>query len=134
MQSCWQSLLQPFVLKVPNADAALPVYRVRVQFGCHVFSRALEASDPPDLHIQDGRALRCFCPVRHGLSRFLPGLVRHAADKSALISPLDNYCLLTNLRVWKVPMPYWVHVRFGSEADIRAAIELVRLVPEADVT
>ena len=120
MQSCWQSLLQPFVLKVPNADAALPVYRVRVQFGCHVFSRALEASDPPDLHIQDGRALRCFCPVRHGLSRFLPGLVRHAADKSALISPLDNYCLLTNLRVWKVPMPYWVHVRFGSEADIRA--------------
>ena len=31
-------------------------------------------------------------------------------------------------------MPYWVHVRFGSEADIRAAIELVRLVPEADVT
>ena len=47
---------------------------------------------------------------------------------------LRHYCLLTNLRVWKVFMPYWVHVRFGSEADIRAAIELVRLVPEADVT
>lgn len=89
--------LQPFVLKVPNVNPHSDPYKVRVQFGCHVFSKALEPADAPDLHVQDGSAVRCFCPIRHGQSRFLRGILRDAADKNVLISHSSNCCLLTPL-------------------------------------
>lgn len=103
--------LQPFVLKVPHITAGAPPYRVRVEYGCHVFSQSPSDDDPPDLHVPDGKRRRCFCPIRHGQSRFIRGFLLHAADKSVWVSHSGNHCLLASLPGLHDPYAIYFDVR-----------------------
>ena len=86
--------LDPFTMDItPKAEGA-PSFRVLVSFGCHTFTRTLEANDPAHMQFIDGTDVRCFCPIRHGQSSHLPAMIRAASAGRAYFSHNRNFLLL----------------------------------------
>ncbi len=84
--------LDDHVIHVPRPDGAA-TYRVLVQYGRHCFTRELLAGDHEDLYIQDGKEIRCFCPMRTAMSRELRSIIGDAVAGIAYFT-LDSKMLL----------------------------------------
>jgi hypothetical protein len=90
--------LDSFDMDVTPAHAGAQTYKVRVDFGAHTFTRDLLDTDTPDFHIQDGGQVRCFCPQRHAMSIFLPGIIRAASTGKAYFgNRRENFLLVEKL-------------------------------------
>lgn len=74
------SHLNDMLVRVKSRSGGAKVFRARVTFGCHSFTKDTSPNDDPAHHYQDGGTVRCFCPVRHGHSVMLPGLFRDRAE------------------------------------------------------
>jgi len=83
--------LHPFIMPVTPRGAGAPTYRVRVSFGCHTFTKKLDGTETPDFVFVNGRERRCFCLVRHELSRHLPGIIRGIATGKVCFGEYGNY-------------------------------------------
>lgn len=86
--------LDPFVIRVRPQAPNAPIMPVRVQFGCHCFTRDANDRDHADFHFPDGKAVRCFCVTRHGWSLQLPAMVRAASAGDAYSSEKHKTFLL----------------------------------------
>lgn len=120
------SHLDPFFLDVtPKADDA-PIYRVRVSFGCHTFTRELLPTDTQDFHFSDGRETRCFCPIRHGHSQHLPNMIRFAANGKVHLTPYGNYFVFQNLDGLGVPYAAFFNATKATRSDaFHVAIKVI---------
>lgn len=82
--------LDPFVMDVaPKAEGA-PVFRVLVDFSHHAFTRDWRDGDTDDHRFGPDHDVRCFCSIRHALSRALPDIIRRSAHGKAYF-PAPNY-------------------------------------------
>ncbi len=90
--------LNPFMISVTPAEGSL-TYLVAVRFGCHAFTREWKGDETPDFRFNNGSEVRCFCPVRHQLSRHLPDIVRRTASTGgrAYFDAKHNYLLIDRL-------------------------------------
>ena len=89
--------LDPFTMYVTPSAQGAPSYRVLVSFGAHTFTRDLQASDPAHMHFPDGNTLRCFCPLRHGRSSALPGMIKAAAAGRAYFTQSNDKFLVLQM-------------------------------------
>lgn len=74
------SHLNNLLVRVKGRSGGAKVFRARVVFGCHTFTKDVEPGDDPQLYYQDGNNMRCFCPIRHDQSLSLPKLFREVAN------------------------------------------------------
>jgi len=87
--------LDPMVVHVPPSGN-LAGYKVHVSFGMHTFTKDWDSvAHRPDYRMVHKQDERCFCPVRHGHSQHLPGIVRTATV--AYFSQRADYLLINNL-------------------------------------
>lgn len=87
--------LNPIMIRIPPSGN-LRGYRVRVTFGLHTFTKEWDPSvHTPDYRMSHGPDERCFCPVRHGHSLHLPGIIRGATV--AYFSQRADFLLINNI-------------------------------------
>ena len=91
--------LNPFIVDVTPAGAGALTYSVAVRFGCHTFTREWMGDETPDFRFAHGSEVRCFCPIRYGLSHHLPDIVRRTAafGGKAYFDAKQNYLLIERL-------------------------------------
>lgn len=96
-----------------------PTYRVLVSYGCHTFTRELDANDIPDLHYINGGETRCFCVDRYKLSLSLPKMVNAAAQGGrAYFGQGSNMLILDNTH--GAAGPYCVFFKMTKSTKSRA--------------
>lgn len=118
--------LLPFVISVTPKVAGARAYRVLVNFGPHTYSRELTADDDKALRVVDGSDERCFCLVRHGLSKNLPAIVKAAVGGRAFFSTVDHtYLLVENLPGCKGPYAVYFKLRKAVSKGIDVAMFVV---------
>ncbi len=117
--------LQPFTVGVtPKADGA-PTFKLYVAFGSHVYSKEWDATHPRDHRLDDGREIRCFCPVRHGYSLHLPGIVQAAVGGRAYFSQGRNYLLIENLPGLNAPYAVFFNLEVSRHGNFDAAMFVI---------
>ncbi len=108
--------LDPFDMIVTPQHVGAAVYKVRVSFGAHTFTRKLKPTDTPDLHFPDGCETRCFCTKRHGYSIHLPEIVRASVNGRAYFGNRDMRYLLLD-RLPGLNAPYVVAFKVAKAKD-----------------
>jgi len=101
-----------------------PSYSVRVGFGAHTFTKALEAGDTPDLHFQDGGQTRCFCPLRHSYSMHLPKIIQ-TSGTAYFGNQGEKYLLVENLAGLNAPYVVAFKVAQANLANVDATMFVV---------
>jgi hypothetical protein len=73
------SHLDSFTMDVSPKSEPGKVYKVRVTFTCHTFTREWLQGDLDDYRHIEGTEIRTFCADRYAHSRYLRSLIEHAA-------------------------------------------------------
>jgi hypothetical protein len=116
--------LEPFTISVTPKAPGAPTFRVLVNFGHHTFTREVQpGDDPTHLYTVDGD-VRCFCPIRHGLSANLPDIVQ--GSNKAYLSEGYNYLFVENLPGLTGPYAVFFTVqRAGTIKNVDAILRVV---------
>ncbi|WP_400766124.1 hypothetical protein [Methylosinus sporium] len=117
--------LKPFTMPVtPKAEGA-PTYKLYVSFGIHTVSKEWDAAHPADHKIEFGAEARCFCPIRHGHSLYLPTIVRQASAGKAYFSQRQNFLLIENLPGLDGPYAVFFNIERSKSTSFDAAMFVV---------
>jgi hypothetical protein len=87
--------LDPFILDIPPHGDGEQL-KARVRFGSHTFTLKWDDNYIEEYRIKDGKKSRCFCPVRHGHSKHLPGILQLACAGRVLFDPDQKLVMLGN--------------------------------------
>ena len=100
-----------------------------VRFGCHTFTREWMGDETPDFRFTHGSEVRCFCPIRYGLSHHLPDIVRRTAafGGKAYFDAKQNYLLIERLP--EIEGPYAVF--FTMERSKHSTADVAMFVTSA---
>lgn len=117
--------LAPAILNVPSKDGER-VFSVRVTYGHHVFTRALEPQDTPDFHFSHDGDARCFCLIRHGLSLHLPSIFQKATHGGkAYFGETRNFLFAESVPGLQGPYAVFFDITKASEPGVDAVIFVV---------
>jgi hypothetical protein len=117
--------LDPMTLMVPHTTVGAPAVKVRVQFGCHVFTETWRPGDPADHQMMDGRTPRCFCPDRFSHSQHLPALMQNAPASRVLFSPQERFVMPGNPPGITFPYAVFFKMRQGTKGEFDAILDVV---------
>ena len=119
------------ILVTPKAAGAR-TYRVLVSYGHHTFTRALETSDRRDMEFCHRGDIRCFCPIRYGLTVELPGIVESA--KRAYwthVSKGDrNYLIAESVGGFVEPYAVYFNMERATAKNVDVAMFVVSAYPK----
>ena len=97
-----------FTLEVPSKDVEGKVYRVRVTYSCHIFTKEWQDGvHPENLKFVAGKEVRCFCKDRHVLSLLLKRIIEGAVGWKAYFSNKGNFMLIEDID--GSPAPYVIY-------------------------
>lgn len=128
------SHLEPFVfpLTVSYID-----YRVRVTFGCHVFTEKLRPEHTPDLRYTYKGEDRAFDVGRYNLSKHLPGLIQSQNTHSVYHSRNEgSFFILKGVGTSPGNAPYAVFFRSSryNEGDADVLVKVVSAYEKPKMT
>lgn len=109
--------LHDFRLEVKPKFEDAPVYKVRVSFGFHCFTRELRDEDAPDLHLTHGGEKRCFCADRYSLSKELAEMIRFAANGRVYFTDRANFLVVESLPQQNAPYVAFFNFEKAKKVD-----------------
>lgn len=117
--------LQPFTVSVTPKSEGAPTYKVYVSFGLHTFSTEVDQNTPLESQIAHRGDVRCFCPIRHGLSLYLPSIIRNGVSGRAYFSQRNNHMLIHDLPGLAGPYAVFFNVQKAKSKEFDAAMFVV---------
>lgn len=117
--------LDPTSFAVPNATPGLADYRVRVEYGAHVFTKTWTHDAASDHKMHDGGTPRCFCPVRYSHSLHLPAIVPLAASGRIFFSSQQRFVLVGNPPGVAYPYAIFFKLNTATNGDYDALMTVV---------
>lgn len=125
--------LKSFTLPVVINEQTGLTYKVYVSFGTHTFSKTWDDTDLSDHKVDDGREVRCFCPVRHGHSLSLPDIIRKGVSGRAYFSQRKDFLLIDNLPGMVGPYAVFFNLEKAKTRNFHAAMFVVSAYEKPDL-